>query len=402
MTMTADLLSALAGIGQSADYPDHTYTYLACDLLTDVVVAELPLQQVQYETVLSGIGTLRAFLPLNDETNLLNVVGATQGGRTALYVDRDGVIVWAGIIWTRQLAQGGLQIQAAELLSYYQHRYVTQTLSTEAGNIGNSSMVPDGQRLYADQKFMVWSLLRFAQAQGATPPLDLNWLASSGADGVNRQATYFGYERPEIYASIQQLSQSDDGFDFGVEVGWNPVSNNVAPTRYRTAKTWHPQRGRSAMASGLVFDKGGPSSNIVAYDWPEDFTALSTRVHALGDGDGEARLTATAQDDDLLSSGWPLLESVQTYSGVTQAATLQGHANADITARSGAAIAATFDVLCDGDPALGSYTVGDAGVFTIGSDARFPDGMSAELRILGISVSASGGPEVARLTCAAV
>jgi hypothetical protein len=401
MTMTT-ALSAAGIIGQSSAAPEHTYTYLACDLMTDVVLAELPLQQVTYETVLSGIGTLRAFLPLNDETNQLGVLNATTGGRTTLYVDRDGVIVWAGIIWTRQDTAGGVTIQAAELLSYYQHRYVAQTLSTETANVTATAYVPDGQRLYSDQKFLVWSLLRYADAQGHTPPLDLNWLASSGADGIARQATYYGYERPEIYATIAQLSQADDGFDFGIEVGWNPVLNGQPPTRYRTAKTWSPKRGRSADDSGLVFAKGGTAASIVAYDWPEDWTALATRTHALGDGDGEARLIASASDTDLLASGWPLLEYVGTYQGVTQQATIQGHANADMNARSSAANSPTFTVLADGDPSLGSYTVGDSALFSIAPEPRFPAGVEQEFRILGIAVTAASGPELAKLTCGAM
>lgn len=400
--MTIDLLSALGAVGQHTGAPQHTYTYLACDLLTDTVLAELPLQQVQYETLLSGIGSLRAFLPINSETLPLDPINATVGGRTALYVDRDGVIVWGGIIWTRQPAAGGLQIQAAEFLSYYQRRYITQTLSTVAANVANSNFIPTGQRLYPDQKHIMWSLFQWASTTPAGDlHIDTNYLTGTG-DGLSRERTYYGYERPEIYATMQQLSQADDGFDFGIEIGWTPVLNNVAPTRYKRARTWFPRRGRSAADSGLVFSKGGPAASIVAYDWPEDYTALSTRVHALGDGDGEARLAATASDTDLLASGWPLLESVETYSGVTQAATLQGHANADLTARSSAAVAPWFDVLADADPAFGSYSNGDNALFSLAPEPRFPYGLDVELRILGMQVNAAAGPEIVRLTCAGV
>lgn len=384
------------GLGQDA--PAHTYTYLACDLLTDTVLAELPLQGVQYETVLSGIGALSAFLPLNAETLPLDPINATVGGRTALYVDRDGVLVWGGIIWTRRSAPGGLQIQAAEFLSYFQHRYITQTLSTVPANVPNSTLIPDGQLLYSDQKYLMWSLFRWASIDPAGDlKIDINQLSGVG-HGISRERTYFGYERPELFATMQQLSQTDDGFDFAIEVGWEPVLNNLPPTRYRRARTWFPQRGRTAADSGLVFAKGGPAASIVAYDWPEDFTSLANRTHAIGDGDGEARLIAQAQDDALLAAGWPLLEAVETYSGVTQAATLQGHANADITARSGAALAPTFDVLADGDPALGEYQVGDGAIFSIAPEPRFPDGLDVELRILGMQVTASS-PEIVRLTC---
>jgi hypothetical protein len=381
--------------------PQHTYTYLACDLLTDSVLAELPLQGVTYETVLSGIGTLRAFLPLNDETNLSGVLDATVGGRTALYVDRDGVIVWGGIIWTREPATGGVTLQAAEFLSYYQHRYITQTLSTTAANVADTDLIPNGQLLYPDQKYIIWSLFAWAAEQPGTPSLDINQL-SGVADGINRDVTLYGYERPEMYSTIKQLSQVDDGFDFGVEVGWNPVINNQPPTRYRRARTWHPQRGRTADDSGLSFSKGGPAASIVAYYWPEDWTKMATRTHAVGDGEGESRLIAEADASDLLASGWPLLESVTTYPGVTDAGTLQGYANADLNAAAGAEVAPWFDVLCDADPAFGSYTVGDSGVFSIAPDRRFPNGMEAELRILNISVNAARGPEIARLTCTGV
>lgn len=392
----AEQLLAAAGVGQQ-----HTYTYLFCDLATDQVLAELPLQQVQYETVLSGIGTLRAFVPINAETLPLNPIGSTVGGRTVLYVDRDGVIVWSGIVWTRQLATGGITIQAAEFLSYYQHRYITDTISTNSANVSDTRLIPDGRVIYADQKYVMWSLFQYAGSKPGGNILVNTDLLAGTAYGVTRDLTYYGYERPEIYATMQQLSQSDDGFDFAVECGWNPIVNGLAPTRYRRARAWYPQRGRTAADSGLVFSKGGPAASIVDYDWPEDFTAIATQTWAVGDGQGESRLIAGATDSDLLMAGWPLLEAVQTYDGVTQAARAQGLANANLNARSGAAVAPTFTVLADADPQLGSYSVGDSGLFSIAPEPRWPDGMDVELRILDMQVTASS-PELVRLTCAGV
>jgi hypothetical protein len=177
MAQSFDALAQLA-VGAQA----HTYTYLFCDLVTDQVIAELPLQQVTYETMLSGIGTLRAFVPLNDETLPLDPIGSTVGGRTALYVDRDGVIVWGGIMWTRQLAAGGITIQAAEFLSYYQRRYVTKTLSTFPRNLHGHPGIrgPGGQRLYADQKFLCGRCFQYAGRPGGDIGLDTNLLDRGG------------------------------------------------------------------------------------------------------------------------------------------------------------------------------------------------------------------------------
>jgi hypothetical protein len=396
MAQSFDALAQLA-VGAQA----HTYTYLFCDLVTDQVIAELPLQQVTYETILSGIGTLRAFVPLNAETAPLDPIGSTVGGRTVLYVDRDGVIVWSGIVWTRQLAAGGFTIQAAEFLSYYQRRFIRDTISTNPANVTDTRFIPDGNLIYGDQKFALWSLFQYAGSRPGGNVLVSTNLLVGVADGVSRDLTYYGYERPEIYATMQQLSQADDGFDFAVECGWNPIVNNLPPTRYRRARSWYPQRGRSAADSGLVFSKGGPSASIVDYDWPEDFTAVATQTWALGDGQGESRIIAGATDSDLLMAGWPLLEAVQSYDGVTQATRAQGYANADLNARSGAAVAPTFTVLADADPVLGTYEVGDAALFSIAPEPRWPDGMDAELRILGMQVTASS-PELVHLACAGV
>ncbi|MFB8101356.1 hypothetical protein ACFC3O_00715 [Streptomyces sp. NPDC056007] len=390
---------ALAGAGAS---PEHTYTYLFCDLLTDAVLAELPLSGVTYSTELNGIGTLSAVVPYSDETLPLDPEAATVPGRTALYVDRDGVIVWGGIVWTRDIVKGGKAIQAAEFLSYYTRRYVKQTLSTDTSLILNTAYVPTGQRLYSDQKYIVWSLLQYAHAQPNGNIGVATNLLTAPAHGVNRVMSYFGFERPEIYKSISELASADDGFDFGIEVGWNPVANNNPPTRYRRARTWFPRRGRTATQSGLVFVKGGPGSSILDYDWPENGTASATEVSAVGDGTGEARVTAVRQDTDRLAAGWPLLEQVTAYDGVIDQVQLDGLASAELTARSSAQTQPTFTVAADSDPVFGTYEVGDEALFVIDPEPTTPAGREGVLRIVSIENTASSGPERVRLTCAAV
>lgn len=388
-----------------ADYPDHTYTYLFCDLRTDELLAELPLTGVTYSTELNGVGTLRGTIPYSDETLPLDPETATIPGRTAVYVDRDGVLVWGGIVWTRQPTTGGKTIQASEFLSYYQRRYVTQTLSNDLSNITNTEYVPDGQRIYLDQRYIVWSLLVWANGQpGGNIGIDTVPLSgATGPTGITRQATYWAHERPEIYRAIQELSQAENGFDFGVEIGWTQSANNVPPRRYKRARVWYPRRGRSFEESGLVFSKGGAAGNVLDYDWPEDGTALATATHGLGDGNGPARLTATATASEMLAAGWPLLEAVTTYQGVADPDRLQANTNAELTARSRADVQPTFEVSADADPAFGSYSVGDEALFVIDPEPQgAPAGRSAVLRILSIETTAATGPERVRLTCTAV
>jgi hypothetical protein len=402
--MTADLTALSAQLfAAGADQPEHTYTYLFCDLRTDTLLAELPLAGVSYSYELNGIGTLRGTIPYNDETLPLDPETASQPGRTAVYVDRDGVLVWGGIVWTRDRVKGGKSIQAAEFLSYFQHRHVKRTLSTDTSLLLNPAYVNDGgQRLFADQRYIVWSLLWYAQNQpGGDIGLDLNPLAAPPT-GIDRTATYFGYERPEIYKAIAELAAAEDGFDFGIEVGWTSAANNQAPARYRRARAWYPRRGRTAAESGLVFSKGGGNGSIIDYDWPEDGTSMVTEMSGLGAGSGEARIVKTAAATDLIASGWPLLEGVETYSDVVDEAQVQGLVNADLTARSRAQVQPRFEVAADVDPAFGSYEVGDEALFVIDPEPQSPTGRQAVLRIVGIENTAVNGPERIRLSCVGV
>ena len=390
----------LLAAGASTDSPQHTYTYLFCDLRTDTLLAELPLASVSYSTELNGIGKLSGTIPYNDLTLPLDPETASQPGRTAVYVDRDGVLVWGGIIWTRQQTTGGKAIQAAEFPSYYQHRYVKKTLSTDTSVVIDPTYVDaGGQRLYSDQQWVVWSLLRYAAGQ---PGADIRVETSSliqNPTGIIRDVTYYGYERPEIYKAISELAASADGFDWAIEVGWTQSANNRPPVRYRRARVWFPRRGRPAGESGLVFSKGGGYGSILDYDWPEDGTALVTEMSGLGAGSGEAKIVKTATAQDLIDSGWPLLEGVETFDGVTDEAQVQGLTNAGLEAASGSQVQPTFEVMADGDPAFGSYQVGDEALFVIDPEPQSPAGREGVLRIVSIENTSVNGPERIKLTC---
>ena len=399
--MSIDLF-ALSAVG-AAEQPEHTYTYLFCDLRTDTLLAELPLAGVSYSFELNGIGKLSGTIPYNDETLPLDPETASTPGRTAVYVDRDGVLVWGGIVWTRQDTRGGKSIQAAEFLSYFQYRHVKKTLSTDTSLLIDPSYVDaGGQRLYNDQKYVVWSLLRYAQDQpGGSLGIDINPLTAPPT-GITRTATYFGYERPEIYKAIAELASADDGFDFAIEVGWTSAAYNQAPLRYRRARTWYPRRGRTAAESGLVFSKGGDFGSIIDCDWPEDGTAMVTEMSGLGAGTGEAKIVKTAVAQDLIDSGWPLLEGVATYDGVTDEAQVQGMTNADLDASSKAQTQPRFTVAADVDPQFGSYSVGDEALFVIDPEPKYPNGREGVLRIVSIENTAVNGPERIQLSCVAV
>ncbi len=106
------------------------YRYYVADLLTNEVLAEIPFTGVSYERSLSKAGSFSGTIPLIEATAHLELYDNTMPGKTALYVLRDGVCVWGGIIWGRQYSPTNktLSVDANEFISYLYHRAVWQTL----------------------------------------------------------------------------------------------------------------------------------------------------------------------------------------------------------------------------------------------------------------------------------
>src|ERR1700758_54694 len=121
------------------------YTFLFCDLMTNAVLAEIPLSQVSFENRLNDAGTFSGVLTLGDpRIAALDPFGSTQPGRTAIYVDRGGKLVWGGVLWTRRFDSNSkaLQLSGNEFWSYFKSRLILANL-TFIGGSGASSVGDD-------------------------------------------------------------------------------------------------------------------------------------------------------------------------------------------------------------------------------------------------------------------
>jgi hypothetical protein len=119
------------------------YRYFTADLLTNQVLAEIPFKGVSYERALKAAGNFSGQISLSAETDTFDLYDSTMPGKTALYVVRDGVCVWGGIIWSRSynVIDRTLSVSANEFPSYFQHRKIwkTWTHAFEASlNISNN------------------------------------------------------------------------------------------------------------------------------------------------------------------------------------------------------------------------------------------------------------------------
>lgn len=105
------------------------YRYFVTNLVTNELIAEIPFKGVSYERVLTGAGTFSGNIVSSPETASLSLYESTMPGRTGLYVVRDGVCVWGGIIWSRSynVNERVVQVSASEFTSYFHHRRIWKT-----------------------------------------------------------------------------------------------------------------------------------------------------------------------------------------------------------------------------------------------------------------------------------
>lgn len=291
------------------------YRYLLCDLLTDQLLAVLPLQGVSFDRRVSRVGSLSATMSVANADQ----VGAAKtlhayAGRSALWVQRDGQLWWGGIPWTvvpSQGPRGGVQVsvQAATFDSYAHHRQLYE----------------DATYVGVDQGVIIPDLWRTIQAD---PRGNIGMVAEDQPTGVLRDRTYLASDHAYVGKLVEDLGDVIDGPEHTVDVYLDGDGNRTK--RLRVATRLGTTGGRHVFQRAV---SGG--GRIVEWQHTADAVDGGTTFQTRGDAaqsnvgeDQQPLLSARVERTDLLDAGWPLLDVGADHSGVTDAATLDGHAEA--------------------------------------------------------------------------
>lgn len=359
-----------------------TYRYLFADLLTNSILAELPITGVSFTQQLNTAGTLTGHLLLSGVNAAgLNVANGTIPGRTAIYVDRNGALVWGGVLWNREYnsTTQTLIFQAREFLSLFERRRITTTAAYT--NI--------------DQLQLAQTIM--SNAQGVTGGnIGMLYNQDSGStntSGVLVSRTYYGYEYKQVLAAVQDLAKQTSGFDFEISTYYDGDGNPA-----KSFNTYYPKSGKTYTTTSTTAPVFQLPGNIVEYNYPEDATIAANTIYALGAGSNEGKLIATATDATKVSAGWPLLEDQANYSDITDATLLTGLASGQISAVSYPPTTLRVVAPPSQSPEFGTYEIGDE-VRVIINDNRFPTTLDAIYRLVALSVTpGEDGPERVTLT----
>ncbi|GIJ50317.1 hypothetical protein Val02_72030 [Virgisporangium aliadipatigenens] len=370
------------------------YSYLVADLRTGVELDELPLHGVSFSTVLNDSGEFRGQLAIGDRRiGIREPQRVTEPGRTALYVARDGVLVWGGIIWTSKYSSPEriLEIGAAGFLSYFDRRRVLRPDYDPATH--DVATLPPVPFTNIDQAEIARALVRGAQSHpGGNIGIQVDPPPPEGTPPRwPRTLEYRGYELKSVGEALRELAALDNGPDILMDVAFGADGRAV-----RRLRVGEPHLGQPGAPHFWEY-----GANLVSYTWPQDGASMANRVFALGSGSEEGQLIEPAVDAAQLSAGFPLTETEVSYVHVEDRALLRSIATAELSTVADPVVLPELVVRADLEPTLGSYQVGDHAQVLV-KDGFFPGGREFRVRILGIEVSPGddAGEELVTLTVA--
>jgi hypothetical protein len=360
------------------------YRYLFADMLTNQIIAEMDMTGVSFTQQINSAGSLSASLLLSGTPDPTSALAATIPGRCAVYVDRNGTIVWGGVIWARSYHSTSqhITITASEWESYLDHRKITQLTNF----YGTDPVVAARQLVSASQSVPYGNV-------GITVGNETSTIKT-----LSR--TFYPYEMKSVLSALQDLakagttSASTSGFDFAIECAYDN-SGNIT----KTFTIGWPRLGTaysSTSTSVPVFEF--PAGNIAEYEYPEDGSLVANTLYATGAGSNEGKLVYSARDTTKFAAGWPLLEASTSYSDVIDANMIQDLASGQVAATSYPPTVLKLVANPSTDPVFGSYSIGDDARVRI-VDSRFPSGLDAVYRITGLTLNpGETGPERVTLT----
>lgn len=356
------------------------WTYAVHDLLTNAKIGELPLSGVKYNEVLNDSGQLSGQFVVDSRANSRRRVkdpyDATTPCRRCVYVYRDEVPQWGGIIWTRRYdsASRTVQIGCGDWWSYFDHRKVLPLLTPPVDvefEIANLLVTQTG----VDQNAIARYLVTLAQSHTGGD-LGLVFDNPTSTSGVVRDRTWPGFELADVGEQLRQLANILGGPDVAFDVS---LDSDQLPTRLMRIGT--PRLGQQG--APWVWEVGG---NVTDYTWPSDGTRYAKRMFATGKGDELGMPIAMAEDTTRPT--WPLMETDVGYSTVSTPSVLQAHADSDQVVSRLPVVLPTLTVRGDRVPRIGEWAVGDDGLVRI-LDDFMPNGIETSMRIVRADITAS-------------
>src|SRR6185369_793153 len=293
------------------------YRYYFGTIMSPGVIAEITLFGTYMDMELNVGGSFNGSYQL-DQTGIDNEVlmGATVPGYSYVMVERNGVVIWGGYLWSRtyQSQAKSMQLFAQSFEMFPNNQLIDFNLIDEDG----SPLIPPGDQL---QVFVgLWEAMQLGDGRniGVTMPTNLDSGILIGAPGT--AATDFKFFG-EIMAEIANASF---GFD------WYIQNSRVGGAYIRELILGYPTVGTDLTNTTIVLEYPG---NIVNYYQVESMANAGTNIIVTGSGDGSSMIFGRATDPNKIALGWPNWDRVASHKDVASLDYAQALAEQELVAR---------------------------------------------------------------------
>jgi hypothetical protein len=349
--------------------------YLA-DTITGRIAYELPYAQLTWASKLNNIGTLSASVvvahvydALNDQDerdprNLFRQFLSNGALRYSLVLTYGNTVVWAGP-YTPTSVPGGapiITLGGSDFGALLQRRLLVgpNPPSVESDvTIGPFS-----------KPYLALELVRQATnpGGGGGGPWSLPWTCSDLPERAGTESrTYPGYDLWTVWDALSLLSQERDGPDFR----FDPSLRQGDDGNYLS---WNMVIGRPILATPHEWGWDAPATATVA--WETNVSNFATHYYGAGSGQDRGKLMASASSDELLESGFPVIQITDTmHTSVIVQEELQALIDGDLATYSKPSNRWTLTVQASQVPLLGSYRAGDTVMIRVEQHPVIPDGV---------------------------
>lgn len=333
------------------------YKYVFGRLGTEAVIEEIPLYGVWMSMELNVGGQFTGTFKLDmDGKDNQTLVDATIPGYCWVAVERNGICIWHGFIWTRTYSAQSktMQIQAQSFEYYADKRIIDQNLDFEA----------------VEQRNIFRSLWTTMQSG---PSENLNINVPDAFDTVVEKdllvlATDFQYYRD----AMSGIADAADGFDWYIGVSKDG-------TLYRKdLRIGYPILGTDASSSMVVFEYPG---SITQYYMTDSMTIAGTHTYIIGAGEGSSMVVGTYVQTTMINNGFPRWDIDVSRKDISNQTIINSIAEQVATIRKPPMPVIKLSIKGNLEPEFGTYNLGDKCRVVI-NDSRFPNGFSAIKRLI--------------------
>jgi hypothetical protein len=346
------------------------YRYYCGDLRTDGVIAEIPMFGTYMDLELGKGGSFNGTFNL-DQTGKRNsdLLDATVPGHNFIMVERNGVVIWGGILWSRtyQSQSKTAQLFGTSFETYPDHQIIDSDLVIS----------PDDQR---NVFCKVWNAMQAGEGRnlGITiPPATFPVVVGASADVPATDMKYFGELMSEIADKV-------NGFD------WYIQCSRIGNAYVKNLVLGYPFLGATASPTSTVFEYPGSITN---YYQVESIAESATRVYVPGSGDGSSMILGVADSTLVQTAGWPRWDFISPRKEVLDQSTADALAAQELINRLAPKTTMKATMKGDSNPEFGAWGLGDS-VRVVVKDARNPTGLSFSARIAKWTLNPPTGTNV--------